>query len=994
MVLVLAACASDGGAPGGRRDAGGGDGDVFDATHDGSESDGARDAGGDAPTGDVGLCEACTAHEQCGPTARCVSLTGGTRVCAAVCNPDIPSCPRGFDCVLNFSAADVTTCVPIGERCCIDQDADGHGRGVGCLGPDCDDTDIERHPAARERCNMLDDDCDGMTDESATDCRGQACDRVAENAFEEYPPGSCTEGRCAAPEPVPCGLYTCDDRGESGNACATGCAPDGTDDDGFCVGSAHCDGGSCVADLPDGEPCDEASDCISGHCNNGFCCSAGTCCRTAADCPSTGGIGTFCTDPRTCQGSRGEVVCESNRCGTRTGVPDDRACDASVEADDCGAFRSVFCTGAMDQPPPRCPTSCRTDADCDAEAHCDAVCVPDLADGETCDEDSDCASGHCSGNVCCARGDCCRRPEDCPARYGRPPSCDSPSTCQGTRDAASCEGFVCGTVRNVPDDSACHAGLEALGCGLYPSRFCTGGTDQTPPICASSCTSDAECDPVAHCETTGPFGGTCELDRADGETCDEDSDCRSGHCANGHCCASGDCCNDASDCPRSSYGAPPLCVDPSRCQGQRRDPVCNARFQCELGPPVDDDSGCAGRLANDCGLYPSVFCTAAIDQPPPTCPSSCRTSADCDMGAFCMGGRCMPRGMVGDACTSSGQCQDGLQCVDGVCCTSACTGACMACNVSGSRGTCTPIPSGQDPDGECGGFSCAAYYAGFTGDTCYRRADVSDAAVACDGRGACQGPELLCPMQPAGGAVLTCDALCQDPTAGTCVGTTPGSCTNVTPSPDTHSCGVGACRRTVPRCSMGAPVECMPGSPTPESCNDVDDDCNGAVDDGLSGDTYETNNTCPASYYLGKLWSRAEAGRPTSTSVTATIYGSGDVDVWRLDFEENDSSCGCPFPSTDEDYAVVGTLTVPAGAGSYELCGMHSSCATGGSGTCVTVPAGTTSSPLRIWKDDSCCVIGDCTARGTWWFVVRGIGSPGFECLPYTLRISTEIGCM
>jgi hypothetical protein len=47
------------------------------------------------------------------------------------------------------------------------------------------------------------------------------------------------------------------------------------------------------------------------------------------------------------------------------------------------------------------------------------------------------------------------------------------------------------------------------------------------------------------------------------------------------------------------------------------------------------------------------------------------------------------------------------------------------------------------------------------------------------------------------------------------------------------SCGLGACRRTVPACSHGVLGSCIPGTPTTatDGCNGSDDDCDGAVDE-------------------------------------------------------------------------------------------------------------------------------------------------------------------
>jgi hypothetical protein len=42
---------------------------------------------------------------------------------------------------------------------------------------------------------------------------------------------------------------------------------------------------------------------------------------------------------------------------------------------------------------------------------------------------------------------------------------------------------------------------------------------------------------------------------------------------------------------------------------------------------------------------------------------------------------------------------------------------------------------------------------------------------------------------------------------------------------------VGACQRTVDACVDELPQACVPGDPTPEICNGLDDDCDGLVDE-------------------------------------------------------------------------------------------------------------------------------------------------------------------
>jgi hypothetical protein len=48
------------------------------------------------------------------------------------------------------------------------------------------------------------------------------------------------------------------------------------------------------------------------------------------------------------------------------------------------------------------------------------------------------------------------------------------------------------------------------------------------------------------------------------------------------------------------------------------------------------------------------------------------------------------------------------------------------------------------------------------------------------------------------------------------------------------SCGIGPCRRVVSACVDGGPGLCTPGTGSAELCNGVDDDCNNTIDDGIT----------------------------------------------------------------------------------------------------------------------------------------------------------------
>lgn len=91
------------------------------------------------------------------------------------------------------------------------------------------------------------------------------------------------------------------------------------------------------------------------------------------------------------------------------------------------------------------------------------------------------------------------------------------------------------------------------------------------------------------------------------------------------------------------------------------------------------------------------------------------------------------------ACASDIECISG-HCVDGVCCNTACTGACNACDVAGSVGTCTAVASGA-PHGthpSCSPYLCSS---GACATTCATKSDCA-AGNYCDASKHCVAEKL------------------------------------------------------------------------------------------------------------------------------------------------------------------------------------------------------------------------------------------------------------
>ncbi len=518
---------------------------------------------------------------------------------------------------------------------------------------------------------------------------------------------------------------------------------------------------------------------------------------------------------------------------------------------------------------------------------------PTLNNGDACTAASACQSGFCVDGVCCesaCTGDCLTCAGDgtkgscIPADRGTNPrakcvdtgaaACGTDGTCDG---AGSCEkypaGVACQTAGCTGSTLMFAGRCDGNGtCAAPPSQSCAPFTCGAAGQCKTTCAADTDCASGTFC-----VAGSCGK-KPIGASCGASADCNSGNCAQGVCCAtacSGTCkscavAGSAGTCINVPAGQDPLaqCDDqgPSSCL---QDGFCDGKGGCETyaagtscgaatctGGTYTPAGKCDG--AGTCAPAAAQSCKAYLCGAGGACKTSCAADTDCATGYFCVGGSCAKKGL-GTTCSADSDCGSG-HCAQGVCCMTACAGTCMSCALTGSTGTCAPIPTGMDPFNQCAD-QAATNPCGTSG--------------ACDGNGACAyyPAGTSCAAASCTGSTLTQGRTCDG--AGTCRPATTAMC-------DPFACGAGACKATCTTnadcvspnvCSNGSCGKLPPGAPCTSASSCVSGFCAQGVccDKACTG----TCMSCALSGSAGTCSPVPAGAAPNPTSQCAATAASG-----------------------------------------------------------------------------------------------------------------------
>lgn len=365
-----------------------------------------------------------------------------------------------------------------------------------------------------------------------------------------------------------------------------------------------------------------------------------------------------------------------------------------------------------------------------------------------------------------------------------------------------------GTGRNLPCSATSPCEDDGNPC---TKDECTSGSCVRTPLTMDNGPGSTECATIA-CAHGVPTK-TIHLDGVCGAglTCDEDGQCTG--CASASACPTpmdcqvASCVNRVCEVEAAPAGAPArIGVDmPNDCKKS----VCDGHGKAVLAADVDDlplddgnpctENACSltepahppSSVGTACALpgNPSagvcdgngacVECTSNSDCKAgmlPSCDLSTHACVSCsdgkqngsEVGLDCGGDTCP--GCDGDVCGQDAECKSAA-CAGKVCCNVACSGPCVACDLPGKAGACTPVPKGVEDSGCSGGSkacdgagTCMVGIQGKAGALCSKNTGCYTGAC----NGMCRLPDLAPCAEDAECATLRC-------VANACTGCSAGS---------------------------------------------------------------------------------------------------------------------------------------------------------------------------------------------------------------------------
>ena len=666
-------------------------------------------------------------------------------------------------------------------------------------------------------------------------------------------------------------------------------------------------------------------------CSSGFQ-RVGTSCVDIDECA---GIGRVCDALTTCTNTVGSFACGACPSGYTgnglSGCSDVNECTAGSAT--CSSL--VSCSNTM------------------GSYQCGACPTGYTGDGHTCTDVNECTlqTDSCDPLVTCTNTPGSYTCGSCPSGYtgggssgcldvnectGSNRVCDPLVTCSNTTGSFSCgacpTGYRGAGATSCVDIDECSEGSATcsplVACGNTPGSYqcgvCPSGYSGDGHTCSdiNECTAHtAQCDALATCVNTGgsyTCGGCPRGYTGDGHTCTDIDECQSHPCDARTSCVNSAGSYTCGGCPSGFSGDGYAgCVDVNECNAGTA--TCSALVTC----------------GNTLGGYTCSACPAGYAGDGHTCSDvdeCAANTAQCDSHVTCINtvggyncGSCPP-GFVGDGhtCTDIDECQ-GHPCDSHTTCT----------NISGSY-LCSACPTGYSGDGYAG---CA---------------DIDECAVS---NGGCAQTDA-CVNTPGSHSCATCAA------------STVGVPT---------SCGVGACAATgITSCVYGLVHDsCVAGGAvgSDTTCNGIDDNCNGQIDEGY----VSTSTSCGVSACASTGTLSCVGGHATD-SCKPGAAASSDTNCDGID-EDCDGQVDEDFVSTSSTCGVGGCAR--SGAVTCSLGQPRDSC----------VPSTPQSPDVCNGIDDNCngqtdedfastatsCGVGACTRFGASSCTA---GAPGNSCVP------------